>query len=220
MVGSVAGRQTTSTVDDKQMYEILDKAKAAEASPRSSFGDQFARQKALDKVGFNNFFQSFGTGDPNFEKAFKFTSAWEGGYSNHPNDSGGATNFGITQATFEASGGSGPVANITKEQAKEIYRKYFWEGIGANKVQDPLATVLFDTAVNFGTEGAKKFISEIGGLGGDPSITAQKLVEARKNYRHQRVAEKSNQQTFLQGWLNRDNALMAYVKSNGNSGNS
>lgn len=40
--------------------------------------------------------------DKNFEKGLKFVLAREGGYSNHPSDSGGETNKGITHKTYDA----------------------------------------------------------------------------------------------------------------------
>jgi lysozyme family protein len=37
-----------------------------------------------------------------FNKALSFALRWEGGYSNHPNDRGGETNFGVTHAVYRA----------------------------------------------------------------------------------------------------------------------
>ena len=37
-----------------------------------------------------------------FEDALKFVLKWEGGFTNHPKDPGGATNKGITQKVYDA----------------------------------------------------------------------------------------------------------------------
>lgn len=36
---------------------------------------------------------------------------------------------------------------------------------------------------------------------------AIKIIELRKAFRYERVKENPSQKTFLQGWINRDNAL-------------
>ena len=40
--------------------------------------------------------------DKNFEKIVQLVFGSEGGFSNHPNDRGGRTNYGVTQATYYA----------------------------------------------------------------------------------------------------------------------
>ena len=37
-----------------------------------------------------------------FIDALPFVLQWEGGYVNHPNDPGGATNKGVTQKVYDA----------------------------------------------------------------------------------------------------------------------
>lgn len=51
----------------------------------------------------------------------------EGGYVNHPSDPGGETNWGITKRTALAEGYTGAMRAMTKEQARAIYKKAFWE---------------------------------------------------------------------------------------------
>ena len=38
--------------------------------------------------------------DKNFEKIVQLVFGSEGGFSNHPNDRGGRTNYGVTQSTY------------------------------------------------------------------------------------------------------------------------
>ena len=52
----------------------------------------------------------------------------EGGYVDHPNDKGGPTNWGITQATARAHGYTGDMRNLTREQALAILESDYWFG--------------------------------------------------------------------------------------------
>ncbi|VTP69623.1 Predicted lysozyme (DUF847) [Leclercia adecarboxylata] len=52
----------------------------------------------------------------------------EGGYVNHPNDKGGPTNWGVTQATARAHGYTGDMRNLTREQALAILEADYWYG--------------------------------------------------------------------------------------------
>jgi lysozyme family protein len=62
-------------------------------------------------------------------EALQFTLKWEGGYTNHPKDPGGATNFGIIQVRYDEYRKFkglrlNPVKNITVAEYIEIYDKY------------------------------------------------------------------------------------------------
>ena len=64
------------------------------------------------------------------KKLIPFIVKWEGGFANHPNDKGGATNKGITIATFRHyMGQDATVAQLkamTNEQWETIFKKGFW----------------------------------------------------------------------------------------------
>lgn len=47
--------------------------------------------------------------------------AHEGGYVNHPADKGGPTKWGVTEATARRYGYKGVMADLTREEAIEIY---------------------------------------------------------------------------------------------------
>jgi lysozyme family protein len=53
------------------------------------------------------------------------TIAKEGGYSNHPADRGGPTNFGITERVARDNGHTGDMRNLTRAQAVAIYRSEY-----------------------------------------------------------------------------------------------
>lgn len=78
----------------------------------------------------------------------------EGGYANDPNDSGGETNWGITVAVARAFGYTGPMRDMTRQQASEIYKARFWDSMRLDDVaaiSPQIALELFDSGVNVGT---------------------------------------------------------------------
>lgn len=100
-----------------------------------------------------------------FDKALSFVFGNEGGYSNDPNDRGGATNLGITQSTLDRARKQMPdlpekVEDLTREPAAEIYRVLYWEASKADMMPYPLSTLHFDAAVNHGVGGAGKLLQK------------------------------------------------------------
>lgn len=77
----------------------------------------------------------------------------EGGFVDHPDDSGGATCWGITQALARQHGYAGPMKDLSKEEARRIYKVAFWDPLKLDTVvamSEPLAEELFDSSVNVG----------------------------------------------------------------------
>ncbi|PLS67958.1 MAG: secretion activating protein [Cyanobacteria bacterium M5B4] len=166
-----------------------------------------------------------------FTLAYTFTEEYEGGYVNHPNDPGGATNYGITQDTYNYWRQSKQlpvqhVAHISREEVLNIYYDNYWILGQCDKLGLPLNIVHFDTCVNFGVFGGITFLQEAVGEVEDGILgqrtykaikqysareLAKKVCFARIHYRHYRVQQSPSQNVFLQGWLNRDNALINYI---------
>jgi len=80
----------------------------------------------------------------NFEDAVEKTLENEGGYVDDPKDPGGETKYGISKSSYP----NVDIKNLTKEQAKDIYRNDFWMFDGIRS--QPVATKLFDAYVNEG----------------------------------------------------------------------
>lgn len=80
-----------------------------------------------------------------FDNAFEELMKLEGGYINHSNDPGRATKFGISSRSYPEV----DIANLTKEGAKEIYRRDFWpwwiEGISDWSVASEVFEILVNT---------------------------------------------------------------------------
>ena len=94
-----------------------------------------------------------------FDRAIEFVLRWEGGLANHGADPGGLTNYGISKASYPDL----DIANLTKEQAIDIYRRDYWQRSGADKMAWPLCLVHLDSAVNAGVGKAQKWLAESGG---------------------------------------------------------
>ena len=165
-------------------------------------------------------------------EALKFTLAWEGGYTNHPNDRGGPTNKGITQSTYNRylrrnNRNIQSVRSITDSEVYEIYEKDYWDVVRAKYLKSPLGLVLFDTCVNFGPGGCIRRLQaalEVPITGvwtqaisdkihkADAGDIALKICQMRIAKRHEIVKNDKSQAVFLKGWLNRDRALINEVK--------
>ena len=79
----------------------------------------------------------------------------EGGYSNNPADTGGATNFGITEKVARAYGFTGHMRDMPRGIAESIYRKQYFIDPGFDNVyllSVSVAEELFDTGVNMGAK--------------------------------------------------------------------
>jgi lysozyme family protein len=85
----------------------------------------------------------------------------EGGYVSNPADRGGATNWGITEAVARAQGYAGPMRDLPRDEAKEIYRRLYWQRPKFDAVAERaprVAAELFDTGVNMGPAVAATFL--------------------------------------------------------------
>lgn len=87
--------------------------------------------------------------------------AREGGYSNHPADRGGPTNFGITEQVARAHGYKGDMKALPRATAVAIYKTRYWTGPKFDQVAalcPAIADEMFDTGVNMGVGRAGKFL--------------------------------------------------------------
>ncbi|MBW8308077.1 MAG: hypothetical protein K0M45_00285 [Candidatus Paracaedibacteraceae bacterium] len=105
-----------------------------------------------------------------FNKAIPYILENEGGYIVHPNDPGGATNFGISLRFLRAIGldidqdgdiDADDIKSLNGASSSEIYKKYFWEAAGYSMINNQvIATKVFDLAVNMGAFRANKILQQ------------------------------------------------------------
>ena len=153
----------------------------------------------------------------------------EGGFVNDPDDKGGATNFGVTQQSYSNFLGSpasvDDVRNMTREEAKECYKKEFWIPAKVDRLPDNLKHLYFDMVVNMGRRNAGKILQQAvntkknsavldvdgiigsGSLSQIPDLTLNDvLVEramffANNCFDGSRFAKRTRQNKFLRGWI-------------------
>lgn len=170
-----------------------------------------------------------------FQAFFPTLLAHEGGFVDHPSDPGGATNKGITFATFEQHAKSllrvpptlANLKTLTDDQAAAIYKKAYWDRIKADDFpSQKLANFAFDFYVNAGSNAAKVLQKVLRSMGQDISVdggigpmtlTAIRAVNQDELYRQYKqgriayynglVAKNADLKVFLKGWLNRVNSF-------------
>lgn len=156
--------------------------------------------------------------DPVFDAAVQTTLVAEGVLSDNPNDHGGLTKYGITQATWAAywhkkmghnQGDTLPVSvrDITRDQAINFYFSEFWLAGGMDKMPAEIAPAVFDFAVNSGLRRATAYYALLKLQGHEQGVA---LRRARNNYVAMRgrflmnICQRDHSQiTFVEGWFNR-----------------
>jgi lysozyme family protein len=166
-----------------------------------------------------------------FDRAFDHVVGVEGGFSNHPDDRGGATKYGITQDVLASYRGKpvdeDDVKNLQLAEAKMIYRARYWNALGCDGIKSELvAQLLFDQGVNRGVTAAAKSIQQLVGVKTDGKIGTASLaaingteskalafhfVCAAQEAYARIVQNNPSQAVFLVGWLRRSFKLFEMV---------
>ena len=109
-----------------------------------------------------------------FEVCIPRILAHEGGYVNDPQDPGGATNRGITLATFRAhvnpNGTAEDLKRLTEAQAVKVYKAQYWDAVSADKLPVGVDYAVADFAVNSGPARAAKYLQRVVGAAQDGKI--------------------------------------------------
>jgi lysozyme family protein len=157
-----------------------------------------------------------------FERAFKRTLSFEGGYADDPADHGGATRYGITEAVARRYGYKGAMRELPLELAERIYKNEYWDINKLDRLPQHLAENVFDAGVNCGVRTAAKMLQKVLGVTVDGVIGAgtmqamadklrvigeRALVQAYLTAREDRYYDicraNPGQKKFLKGWINR-----------------
>ena len=97
----------------------------------------------------------------NREAGISKTLTYEGGYTNHPSDPGGPTNWGITIADarmyWRKNATAADVKAMPKQVAIAIYRAKYWAKMGCDEQPAGPDFVDFDFGVNSGVARALKY---------------------------------------------------------------
>lgn len=119
----------------------------------------------------------------NYPKIQAWVGLSEGGFVNHPNDPGGATDRGITQATYDAfmiqkGRKTRSVRGISKTVAEAIIAENYLDAAGCDRLPSGLDYAVGDYAVNSGVSRAVKDLQRVlGGLKVD-GVAGSKTIAA------------------------------------------
>lgn len=121
----------------------------------------------------------------NFDQSLKEVLKHEGGFADHPKDPGGATNKGITIATFRKWMGKDSTVEqlkrITDDQVSHIYRKAYWNAVKGDELPSGIDYAVFDFGVNSGPTRAIKYLQTVLGVATDGKIGPATLNAARSH---------------------------------------
>lgn len=142
----------------------------------------------------------------------------EGGYSNHPSDPGGPTNFGITITDYRRyrnpSASAADVKNMRVDEAKQIYKSKYWNAMRCDALPAGVDYAVFDYGVNSGIGRAPKVLQRVlnvpvDGVIGPVTLAAVlssdpvKTVNAICDERMQFLRQLKTWPTFGKGWTRR-----------------
>jgi lysozyme family protein len=118
----------------------------------------------------------------NFERCLPLLLAHEGGYTNHPSDPGGPTNFGITIEDYrryvKVNATPADVRKMKLDEAKIIYREKYWDAQRCDELPPGVDYAIFDYGVNSGIGRSGKVLRRTLGLPDDTSAVTDAVVAA------------------------------------------
>lgn len=152
----------------------------------------------------------------------------EGGFGWHPSDKGGATNSGVTLATYtyywKQKGKGKPTVSdlkkMTDEEWMDIFKMNYWNPFKADSINNQsIANICVDWGFISGTRTAIKYVQGIVGVDKDGvvgSITINAIngyksqkelfekIKAKRKWHFDRIVAKNpSQKVFLRGWYAR-----------------
>lgn len=166
------------------------------------------------------------------ELLLPYLMRWEGGYVNDPHDRGGATNKGVTIATWRKVGydinGDGNIDVVDLQELSDydvltrVLKPHYWDRWQADDIiSQSVANILVDWVWGSGAYGIKipqRLLGvEIDGIVGPQTLAAvnaqeprelfMRLKQERADFLHRIVDNNPTQKRFIRGWMNRLNDL-------------
>jgi lysozyme family protein len=135
-----------------------------------------------------------------FDTAVELILKHEGGWVQDENDPGGETNYGISKRAYPDLN----IKELTRDDAKQIYRRDYWDAIRADEMPEPVAVAVFDMAVNAGVRTAIRLLQRVVRVTDDGIIGPVTLAAVNSAEPHEialrYAAERISYYAALRGW--------------------
>lgn len=167
--------------------------------------------------------------EKNFEQSLRWVLKSEGGFVNDPQDPGGATNQGVTQAVYDRwrrrhNLPLQSVRIIKDIEVEAIYRSGYWDLVSGDDLPSGLDYCVFDFAVNSGEDRAAEFLQRIVSVAPDGNIgpktlfavrnhTPRALIDQLCQDRRDWLRTLSRFPHFGKGWIDRVNTVQKRAES-------
>ena len=126
----------------------------------------------------------------------------EGGYVNDPNDPGGETKWGISARSYPHVN----IKDLTREGAKGIYLRDFWQELNGDRLYAGVAYQLLDFAINSGIQTAIRYYQRALNVADDGhwGPTSQAAADTMPEWKQIMLltAERIDFMTKLKNWPN------------------
>lgn len=120
----------------------------------------------------------------NYDESLRRLLADEGGYSNHPSDPGGPTNWGITIIDYrkyvKPSATAADVRAMKVDEARRIYRAKYWDAESCDDLPSGVEYATFDYGVNSGIGRSGKVLRRLCDLPANTSAITDEVVAAAR----------------------------------------
>lgn len=153
----------------------------------------------------------------NYANCLPVTLKYEGGWSDHPADPGGATMRGITLAVYRRyrpGATKWELRAISNNELETIYRDGYWKPIKGDDLPVGIDLATFDFGVNSGVSRASKYLQRAVGVDADGKIgnvtiaalrsaNGKEVIQRLCGQRLSFVRALSTFKTFGKGWSRR-----------------
>lgn len=151
-----------------------------------------------------------------YKEALDRLLAHEGGYTNHPMDPGGPTNWGITihdaRKYWKKKATAADVQDMPRSVACDIYRAKYWDAQRCTELPAGVDYIMFDYGVNSGIGRSGKVLRRVCGMQTDTSVVTdaviaevhrrnpEKIIVAMCDERLRFLQSLKTWRTFGKGW--------------------
>lgn len=165
-----------------------------------------------------------------FSRALAKVLVHEGGYVDHPQDPGGATNRGVTQGVYDdyrrgMGKSTQTVKKLTDGELESIYRARYWSLVKADSLPPGVSYVVFDGAVNSGVAQSAKWLQRALGVKADGVVGPATLAAVNAHHDYPALVDAicdrrlaflkalKTWKTFGRGWASRVSSVRQIGKA-------